>query len=156
MGQTVLVNYTASTLDGHVFDQTAHEPLHVDVGRVMPGWNDGIQKIDVGGKIRLYIPPSLGYGSDAVSGVPADSTLIYDIESWWESLIRHNESLRRSCSRCARASCSRKPGKFGSKTKRCFIFGDGFREISGAAKGDAQAAMSLNIARCDGNGTAVI
>jgi len=78
--QTVLVNYVASTLDGHVFDQTAHEPLHVDVGSVMPGWNEGIQKIGVGGKIRLYIPPSLGYGGDAVSGVPADSTLIYDIE----------------------------------------------------------------------------
>jgi FKBP-type peptidyl-prolyl cis-trans isomerase len=80
MRQTVLVNYTGRTLDGHIFDQTVNEPLHVDVGRVMKGWNEGIQKVGVGGKIRLYIPPSLGYGSDAVSGIPADSTLIYDIE----------------------------------------------------------------------------
>jgi FKBP-type peptidyl-prolyl cis-trans isomerase len=79
-GQTVLVNYTGQTLDGHVFDQTVNEPLHVEVGRVMPGWSEGIQKIGVGGKIKLYIPPTLGYGGDAVSGIPAYSTLVYDIE----------------------------------------------------------------------------
>ncbi len=79
-GQIVLVNYTGRTLDGHVFDQTVNEPLHVEVGRVMPGWSEGIQKIGVGGKIKLYIPPSLGYGGDAVSGIPAYSTLLYDIE----------------------------------------------------------------------------
>jgi FKBP-type peptidyl-prolyl cis-trans isomerase len=79
-GQIVLVNYTGQTLDGHVFDQTVNEPLHVEVGRVIPGWSEGIQKIGVGGKIKLYIPPSLGYGGDAVSGIPADSTLVYDID----------------------------------------------------------------------------
>jgi FKBP-type peptidyl-prolyl cis-trans isomerase len=79
-GQIVLVNYTGQTLDGHIFDQTVNEPLHVEVGRVIPGWSEGIQKIGVGGKIKLYIPPSLGYGGDAVSGIPADSTLVYDID----------------------------------------------------------------------------
>ncbi len=79
-GQIVLVNYTARTLEGNVFDQTVNEPLHVEVGRVIRGWNEGIQKISAGGKIKLYIPPSLGYGGDAVSGIPAYSTLIYDIE----------------------------------------------------------------------------
>lgn len=79
-GQTVLVNYTARTLQGNVFDQTVNEPLHVEVGRVIRGWNEGIEKIRAGGKIKLYIPPSLGYGGDAVSGIPAYSTLIYDIE----------------------------------------------------------------------------
>lgn len=79
-GQIVLVNYTAQTLDGHVFDETANEPLHVEVGRVIPGWSEGIQKIGIGGKIKLYIPPSLGYGGDAVSGIPAYSTLVYDID----------------------------------------------------------------------------
>jgi FKBP-type peptidyl-prolyl cis-trans isomerase len=79
-GETVLVNYTARTLEGNVFDQTVNEPLHVEVGRVIRGWNEGIQKIGAGGKIKLYIPPSLGYGGDAVSGIPAYSTLIYDIE----------------------------------------------------------------------------
>jgi len=79
-GQIVLVNYTGQTLDGHIFDQTVNEPLHVEVGRVIPGWSEGIQKIGVGGKIKLYIPPSLGYGGDAVSGIPANSTLVYDID----------------------------------------------------------------------------
>jgi FKBP-type peptidyl-prolyl cis-trans isomerase len=80
VGETVLVNYTGRTLGGNIFDQTVNEPLHVEVGRVIRGWNEGIQKIRVGGKIKLYIPPSLGYGGDAVSGIPAYSTLIYDIE----------------------------------------------------------------------------
>lgn len=79
-GQIVLVNYTGQTLDGHIFDQTVNEPLHVEVGRVIPGWSEGIQKIGVGGKIKLFIPPSLGYGGDAVSGIPAYSTLVYDID----------------------------------------------------------------------------
>jgi FKBP-type peptidyl-prolyl cis-trans isomerase len=79
-GQIVLVNYTARALGGNVFDQTANEPLHVEVGRVIRGWNEGIQKIGAGGQVKLYIPPSLAYGSDAVSGIPAYSTLIYDIE----------------------------------------------------------------------------
>jgi FKBP-type peptidyl-prolyl cis-trans isomerase len=77
-GEIVLVNYTGQTLNGHVFDQTVNEPLHVEVGRVMPGWSEGIQKIGIGGTI--YIPPWLGYGGDAVSGIPANSTLIYDIK----------------------------------------------------------------------------
>lgn len=79
-GDIVLVNYTGQTLNGHVFDQTVNEPLHVEIGRVIPGWSEGIQKISIGGKIKLYIPPWLGYGGDAVSGIPANSTLIYDIE----------------------------------------------------------------------------
>ena len=79
-GQIVLVNYTARLINGRIFDRTMNEPLHVKVGSVIHGWNEGIQKINKGGKIRLYIPPSLGYGSDAVSGIPADSTLIYEIE----------------------------------------------------------------------------
>jgi FKBP-type peptidyl-prolyl cis-trans isomerase len=79
-GQTVLVNYVARTLGGNVFDQTVNEPLHVEVGRVIRGWNEGIQKIGAGGQIKLYIPPALAYGGDAVSGIPAYSTLIYEIE----------------------------------------------------------------------------
>jgi protein O-mannosyl-transferase len=83
-GQVVRVDYSARLVDGTVFDRTYNEPLHIEVGSVIAGWNEGIQEIGVGGKIKLYIPPSLGYGNEDVSGVvapiPANSTLIYDIE----------------------------------------------------------------------------
>jgi FKBP-type peptidyl-prolyl cis-trans isomerase len=83
-GQVVIVDYTGRLLDGTVFDKTYNEPLHIEVGSVISGWNEGIQKINRGGRIRLYVPPSLGYGSEDRSGVvapiPADSLLIYEIE----------------------------------------------------------------------------
>jgi FKBP-type peptidyl-prolyl cis-trans isomerase len=79
-GQTVLVNYTGRLINGQVFDKTMNEPLHVLVGTVIHGWDEGIQKINKGGKIRLYIPSSLGYEEEAVSGIPAGSTLIFEIE----------------------------------------------------------------------------
>jgi FKBP-type peptidyl-prolyl cis-trans isomerase len=83
-GQIVLVDYTARLANGAVFDKTYNEPLHIEVGSIIAGWNEGIQKINLGGRIKLYIPPELGYGNENRSGVvapiPADSTLIYEIE----------------------------------------------------------------------------
>ncbi|HXT11293.1 MAG TPA: FKBP-type peptidyl-prolyl cis-trans isomerase [Candidatus Angelobacter sp.] len=79
-GQTVLVNYVGHLIDGSIFDKTMGEPLQVKIGSVISGWNEGIQKVRKGGKIRLYIPPSLGYGNEAVSGIPSGSTLIFEIE----------------------------------------------------------------------------
>jgi FKBP-type peptidyl-prolyl cis-trans isomerase len=83
VGQTVRVDYTGTLLDGTIFDRTDNEPLYVEVGSVIPGWNEGIQKIGAGGRIKLYIPPQLGYGERATSGhlgpIPPGSVLIYDI-----------------------------------------------------------------------------
>jgi FKBP-type peptidyl-prolyl cis-trans isomerase len=79
-GQTVLVNYAGHLIDGRVFDKTMDAPLRVVVGSVIRGWNEGVQKISEGGKIKLYIPPTLAYGEEAVSGIPAGSTLIFEIE----------------------------------------------------------------------------
>ena len=44
------------------------------------GWQKGIPLIQKGGSIRLYIPPSMGYGSKSSSSIPANSTLIFDID----------------------------------------------------------------------------
>lgn len=80
----MVVDYSGRLINGSVFDQTYNEPLHIEVGSVIPGWNEGIQKINRGGKLKLYIPPDLGYGNEDHSGVvapiPANSTLIYEIE----------------------------------------------------------------------------
>ncbi len=80
--QTVKVNYVGSLVDGRVFDRTdpALGPLDIKLSGVIPGWSEGIQKIGKGGKIKLYLPPTLGYGSVATGGIPADSALIFEIE----------------------------------------------------------------------------
>jgi FKBP-type peptidyl-prolyl cis-trans isomerase len=50
----------------------------------MPGLNEGLQKINKDGEIKLYVPPALGYGdqdsSSVISSVPANSVLLYDIK----------------------------------------------------------------------------
>jgi FKBP-type peptidyl-prolyl cis-trans isomerase len=81
-GEFVKVNYVGRLIDGRVFDRTdpALGPLDIQVGKVFPGWNEGVQKIGNGGRIKLYIPPALGCGEDTSGGVPPFSTLIYDIE----------------------------------------------------------------------------
>jgi len=79
-GQRVKVNYTGRLINGTVFDSTAIGPLDIDLDKVIPGWTEGVQKINLGGKIKLYIPPALGYGDEAASGIPATSTLIFEIE----------------------------------------------------------------------------
>ncbi len=82
-GEITIVDYTGRLADGAVFDHTDNEPLHVEVGSIIAGWNEGIQKIGKGGRIKLYVPPALGYGHEDMSGViskiPADSVLLYDI-----------------------------------------------------------------------------
>lgn len=78
--QTVKVNYTGRLINGTVFDRTDLGPLDVDLDKVIPGWAEGVQKIGVGGKIRLYLPPELGYRDVPTSGIPPNSTLIFEVE----------------------------------------------------------------------------
>jgi FKBP-type peptidyl-prolyl cis-trans isomerase len=85
-GQRISIQFSGRLLNGKVFEHTFPEdPHHVDLvdpcpSWLMPGWNEGLRKINKGGKIRLYIPPSLGYGEAGDNGAPPYSTLIYDIE----------------------------------------------------------------------------
>lgn len=83
-GQVVVVKYTGRLANGTVFDRTDNEPLHIEIGSVIDGLNEGLQKVAVGGQIKLYVPPWLGYGekdsSGVVGAIPGNSVLIYDIE----------------------------------------------------------------------------
>jgi len=73
----VSVNYTGSLTDGTVFDQGTNFQTYLNA--VIPGWTNGVPLIKAGGTIRLYIPPSLGYGSQANGPIPANSILIFDV-----------------------------------------------------------------------------
>jgi len=84
-GKTVSVHYKGQLADGTVFDSSykRKQPLEfpVGVGQVIPGWDEGIQLLQVGDKARLVIPSDLGYGSRGAGGViPPDAILIFDVE----------------------------------------------------------------------------
>lgn len=79
---TVVVNYKGTLTDGTEFDNsyTRGEPLSFRLDGVIPGWTEGLKHIKKGGKIKLVIPPELAYGKTGVPGIPANSTLVFDVE----------------------------------------------------------------------------
>ena len=85
-GDDILVNYTGRFLDGKVFDSSLSAgrtpfELHLGRGEVIPGWDEGLATMHVGGKRKLLIPPNLAYGAAGASGViPPNATLTFDVE----------------------------------------------------------------------------
>lgn len=83
-GDTVTIHYTgALAADGSVFDSSVSrgETATFPLDSLIPGWQEGIPGMNVGGKRRLFIPSSLGYGeAGAGSDIPPNSDLIFDIE----------------------------------------------------------------------------
>lgn len=78
LSDTIRILYTGTLKDGRVFDQVA-EPAEFQLGRLVPGMATGLQLIKPGGRIELFIPPSLGYGNRPTAGIPAGSGLIFDV-----------------------------------------------------------------------------
>jgi FKBP-type peptidyl-prolyl cis-trans isomerase len=80
--ETVKVHYTGTLINGEVFDSSVQrgEPAEFPLDQVIPGWTEGIQKIQKGGKIKLYVPSNLAYGDDGRPGIPPASTLIFEVE----------------------------------------------------------------------------
>ena len=80
----VNVAYTGKLTNGNTFD--SQTSLSFQLGALIEGWRKGLPLIQKGGSIKLYIPPSLGYGAVDVKDnqgnvvVPANSILIFDID----------------------------------------------------------------------------
>lgn len=84
-GQSVVVHYTGWLEDGTQFDSSVDrdEPFSFTIGQgnVIPGWDEGVMSMKVGGKRQLVIPAALAYGETGSGGViPPNATLIFEVE----------------------------------------------------------------------------
>lgn len=83
-GNTVTVHYTGTLTNGVKFDSSLDRgtpfSFTIGQGQVIQGWEQGLLGMKVGGKRKLTIPASLGYGSQTIGGIPANSTLMFEIE----------------------------------------------------------------------------
>ena len=80
-GDAITVHYTGRLEDGTEFGSSVGgEPLVSALEGLIPGWQEGIPGMKVGGKRTPVIPPELAYGDVERSGIPPNSTLTFDIE----------------------------------------------------------------------------
>ncbi|MBL7045029.1 MAG: FKBP-type peptidyl-prolyl cis-trans isomerase [Parcubacteria group bacterium] len=83
-GKVVTVHYTGTLTDGTKFDSSVDrgQPFQfvLGAGQVIQGWEQGFAGMKVGGKRSLMIPANMAYGDRAIGAIPANSTLLFDVE----------------------------------------------------------------------------
>jgi FKBP-type peptidyl-prolyl cis-trans isomerase len=78
----VKVHYRGTLPDGTEFDSSYKrgQPAQFQAGGVIPGWTEALLKMKAGSKWQLFIPSDLAYGPSGRSGIPPNSTLIFEVE----------------------------------------------------------------------------
>lgn len=77
----VTAHYTGRTIDGKEFDSSrGGVPVAFRINELIEGWIIALQHMCVGDKWEIYIPAELGYGKYSQPGIPAHSTLIFELE----------------------------------------------------------------------------
>lgn len=83
-GDFITIHYLGTLENGKKFDSSYDrgEPFktRIGVGEVIEGWDMGVVGMKVGGKRKLTIPPQLAYGDREIGDIPANSTLIFEVE----------------------------------------------------------------------------
>lgn len=84
-GETAFVHYTGWLTDGTKFDSSKDrgEPFsfRLGAGRVIRGWDEGVEGMKIGGVRKLTIPPQLGYGARGAGKIiPPNATLVFEVE----------------------------------------------------------------------------
>lgn len=90
-GQTVTMYYIGKFMDGKKFDGNVDDNFNLiqgrepfsfplGAGRVIKGWDEGVQLLNQGCRATLYLPSSIAYGPNNVGPIPPNSVLIFDVE----------------------------------------------------------------------------
>jgi len=79
---TVKAHYKGTLTNGTQFDSSYDrgQPAEFPLNGVIKGWSEALQLMKVGGKMKLFIPPELGYGPAPHPGIPANSVLVFEVE----------------------------------------------------------------------------
>jgi FKBP-type peptidyl-prolyl cis-trans isomerase len=90
LGQLVTIHFTGTLVSGEAFGSSLESKQPIELPMVaatpdnpdgtLPGIVEGLTKVGVGGKAKLYIPPSLAYGDSGNQGIPPGATLIFEVE----------------------------------------------------------------------------
>ncbi|MBF0423732.1 MAG: FKBP-type peptidyl-prolyl cis-trans isomerase [Magnetococcales bacterium] len=79
----VKVHYSGTLLDGTEFDSSVKrgQPATFPLDKVIPGWTEGLQLMQPGGKYKLFVPSELAYGNSGAGGkIGPDATLVFEVE----------------------------------------------------------------------------
>ncbi|TGN20001.1 FKBP-type peptidyl-prolyl cis-trans isomerase [Leptospira idonii] len=83
-GSYVTVHYVGKLTNGVKFDSSRDRKkpfeFNLGAGEVIKGWDKGVKGMKEGGIRKLTIPPELGYGSRSTGSIPANSTLVFEVE----------------------------------------------------------------------------
>lgn len=84
-GDVLTMSYRGTLTNGKVFDETGKKKAPftfvLGKGQVIKGWDQGLVGIKAGGKRKLTIPASLGYGDRNMGDIPPNSTLVFEVEA---------------------------------------------------------------------------